>query len=299
MEKKIYASLAGPSSPLTPGSLLSALLRFPFSLLLTTPRILYQALRLHYSKRLDVFPRPEPFVGAVDGIVNPVETGGKVGAVGWQGEGATERMGKERTVAFLRRRVESEEFKGRNLEINLVSADTTIPTVTIASTGGSKTPIEVLTVNFLTPVFYTDLLACPTIALALAVGSSTERRWTTSNDDLFLSLFRSSSPSSRASRLSQRIRIATMEWGLSFDPLRTAPQIPPSTLPPHPLDHGDATYTVPRTLASHFLTLKLGYWIFVATNARFVVGTETWGDWSRWSSGGPGADVSSGSVLRT
>jgi hypothetical protein len=299
MEKKIYASLAGPSSPLTPGSLINALLRFPLSLLLTTPRILYQALRLHYSKRLDVFPRPEPFVGAVEGIVNPVEAGGKVGAVGWQVEGATEILGRERTVAFLRRRVESEEFKGRNLEINLVSADTTTLPITISSTGGSDAPIEVLTVNFLTPLFYSDLLACPTVALALAVGSATERRWTTTNDTLFLSLFQSSVPSSRASRLSQRLRIAIMEWGLSFDPLRTTRILTPSALPPHPLDDGDATYAIPRTLASHFLTLKVGYWVFVATNARFVVGTETWGDWSRWSSAGLAADVSSGSVLRT
>lgn len=59
---KLSATLRATSSvPLTSRSLLLSLLRQPFSLVLTLARVYYQAWVLHYVKRLDVFPRPEPY----------------------------------------------------------------------------------------------------------------------------------------------------------------------------------------------------------------------------------------------
>lgn len=46
--------------PLTSATLLGAVARYPFALFLSFVRILYHAWILHYGKRLDVFPRPDP-----------------------------------------------------------------------------------------------------------------------------------------------------------------------------------------------------------------------------------------------
>lgn len=63
---KLYAVLLNhPTQP--PGLITlrtiinSVILKQPWSLLLTTPRILAQAWTLHYRKHLVVYPRPEPF----------------------------------------------------------------------------------------------------------------------------------------------------------------------------------------------------------------------------------------------
>ena len=73
------------------------MIKQPFSLFLTFPRIAYEAYYLHYKRSLDVYPRPEP--RAVDPDleyqmpvkVNPVQSAdeglGIGGSVGWQKEG--------------------------------------------------------------------------------------------------------------------------------------------------------------------------------------------------------------------
>ncbi|THU76154.1 hypothetical protein K435DRAFT_186558 [Dendrothele bispora CBS 962.96] len=61
---KLTALLRPVSSvPLTAPNLLWTLSRYPVGLLLSLPRILYQAWVLHYRKKLDVYIRPEPFCG--------------------------------------------------------------------------------------------------------------------------------------------------------------------------------------------------------------------------------------------
>jgi cyclopropane-fatty-acyl-phospholipid synthase len=56
----LSSHLWGESHPLTSRSLALALVRFPLSTFQTMPRILAQAARLHYARKLQVFPRPEP-----------------------------------------------------------------------------------------------------------------------------------------------------------------------------------------------------------------------------------------------
>ena len=59
-EPAFTAQLNGVGRELTTRALLAALLRHPFVALLTVPRILWQAARLYYQRRLPVHPRPNP-----------------------------------------------------------------------------------------------------------------------------------------------------------------------------------------------------------------------------------------------
>jgi cyclopropane-fatty-acyl-phospholipid synthase len=54
------ARLQGTGRELTTAALLGTLLRYPFTALLTVPRIIWQAARLYYQRRLPVFHRPNP-----------------------------------------------------------------------------------------------------------------------------------------------------------------------------------------------------------------------------------------------
>ena len=290
-EKKLYASLAGPSVPLTEGAIISALLRWPVSLLLTTPRILYQAMKLHYSKRLDVFPRPEPFVveSVEEGEVNPVEGGGKEGAVGYfDGE---EDMYKEVVVRYMQRRVdEMMKTEGKRIEVSFVPAGRTEnrTTITPSSSSSQESSEEKLRIDYLTPMTFSDLITSPTVELALQLGSKIEQRWSTSNDSLFLRLLAppattaldSHGPTWR-SELLDRIRHRQFEWGRSFSPSRT-PSLPPSAIPSNPLTSSAPSLALIKSIWLQFFVVRLGYWIFVLSGARFVKGMETWMEWARW-----------------
>lgn len=309
-EKKLFASLTGPSSPLQSSSLLGALLRWPFSLLLTTPRILYQAMLLHYGHRLDVFPRPDPFVetGEAPALNNPVEEGGQDGSVQWQEEGSFEKLARERTVAFLEGRVQDLAEHGVNIKVVLQPADRTRSPILISppSDPGDR---NTLTISYLTPLFFSDLLVSPTIPLALALGSKTERRWWTSNDKLFLTLFAPPAPPAHvphAITLMRQLRIMMMRHALQLSDIPSLHLLPADVhIPPHPLDDGTTSYATAWALVKHYFWWSFGGWLFAVTRARFVKGTEPWGEWARWAvrereqSGGiDKRDVRFGSVLR-
>ena len=102
-ETKLQALLASspahPSNVLEPANNLAiarTILRYPFALLLTTPRILYQAYLLHYEKKLLVYPRPEPHVQGHESAWNPAEKDvlGIGVAIGWQVSGWAERRAR-------------------------------------------------------------------------------------------------------------------------------------------------------------------------------------------------------------
>lgn len=94
-EVKLTASFRTTSSaPLSTHGLLFALIKQPVALLLSFPRIAYEAYRLHYKHGLDVYARPEPraveadFEAQLPVKANPVQGAGKDvgigGTVGWQ-----------------------------------------------------------------------------------------------------------------------------------------------------------------------------------------------------------------------
>src|ERR1043166_1227825 len=56
--KKMVATASGPSYILSMNSLLYAIITYPFDIFLTFPRILKEAYKLHYNKKLGVYHRP-------------------------------------------------------------------------------------------------------------------------------------------------------------------------------------------------------------------------------------------------
>ncbi|KAI5119353.1 hypothetical protein M0805_004030, partial [Coniferiporia weirii] len=127
---KLTATLRPTSSaPLTSYGLLAALAHQPLTLLLTFPRIAYEAARLHYRRRLDVYARPEPraVAPALEDLFsekrNAVQRGaddalGVGGGVGWQSEGALDRYARRLTERFFDQRA-----RELGLRITLVSTD--------------------------------------------------------------------------------------------------------------------------------------------------------------------------------
>ena len=335
MEKKIFADLRGTGTPLSRPVLLRALARWPLSLFMTLPRILWQAGKLHYAKRLDVFPRPEPYarlpsdeegqhvrgeaVEDEEEIVNPVEMGGRAGGLGWLAEGAGDRWAKERVTSLAERRVkEMWKEEERRVRVVLHPADKAVEVIdinpspldatqsadrlsrfTANSTSApaqshSSTPVEILKVFYLTPAFFSDLVACPTAQLAYELGSLTERRWRVNTPELFLDLFKSPpTPLSLplSTRIARRLRLSTIRWALGFaPPAALATGSPAQALlgakawPAHPLDSSEPSdWAMASTLFWNVFALKASYWAFVVTRARFVVGMETWGEWARWA----------------
>ncbi|KAM0790567.1 hypothetical protein ACM66B_004436 [Microbotryomycetes sp. NB124-2] len=282
-QKKLFASLVGDGLPLTKSTVLGSVTRWPMSLLLTTPRILYQAAILHYRKWLDVFPRPEPFVAietATSDEVNPVEASheAKQGGVQWQDEGAFTTFARQRTVAFLERRVDEMGVRGRPVKIVLRPANINIDPVTIASTSIVEQfgLVETLEMAYLTPLMFDDLFLCPTPRLALELGSRTEHRWFVNNEQLFLNMFDIGAAAKVDENVlkMRRLRADVVKWGLSFhkdDPVTIPSDIVKARDQPlaHPFDD-DAESSCARALSlatSQFRFVKIGYWAFVLFRA--------------------------------
>ncbi|KAH9821516.1 hypothetical protein DFH28DRAFT_522934 [Melampsora americana] len=226
-EKKLFASLAGSSQPLTTLNLISALVSYPLTLLLTSLRILYQSYFLHYGKaRLDVYPRPEAYSNLTPNGPNPIEKGGKVGGVGWQKVDGLSRLARRRVIKYLKNRVnelaiesdrsvevhqkddcqsdhdlnEDEDKDEDEDEIGLIltpisitlrSIDPLEPEIKINPISSTLAPEE-LVINYSSPRFFVDLLTYPTPHLALLVGGQTEGRWNVSSFELFSRFFLSS-----------------------------------------------------------------------------------------------------------
>lgn len=118
------------STPLTAGSLIKMLLRYPIALFMSLPRILKHAWILHYRKGLGVWRRPEPVAvrrgwGSHTGSGGEGDvTGAKVtapmkgGGVGWQAPTLLESLAEKEVHRFLDRRA-----KELNVEIVLVPGD--------------------------------------------------------------------------------------------------------------------------------------------------------------------------------
>ncbi|KAK4052497.1 hypothetical protein OIV83_002299 [Microbotryomycetes sp. JL201] len=282
-QKKLFASLVGDGIPLTKAALLGSIARWPTSLLLTTPRILYQAAILHYRKWLDVFPRPEPFAAVLSAKlddINPVEAldHAQEGGVQWQDEGAFTTFARKRTVAFLERRVdEMAQLLERRVSVLLKPANINIDPITIASSLGEG-KVEKLEMAYLTPLMFDDLFLCPTPQLALELGSQSERRWFVNDSTLFLDVFSCEPTVPKPSNVGKmpQLRADIVKWGLSFytGDLSSLPRdLVDASVQPivHPFDSdpestGSRAYTLARR---QFRTAKVGYWLFVLFRARF------------------------------
>lgn len=213
-------------------------------------------------------------------MINPVEKGGKTGGLMWQTMGEGDRHARDVLVRYLEARFR--DGGGRKLtEVVIRASDPSVEDIVIpkssSSSSLSKDELEILTITYLTPQFYSDLLTAPSIPLALELNAKITRRWKTNDDALFLSLFSpqvsetTSSPSdssslSRSERFSNNLRSLALPPSFREE-VRNQER--------HPLG------TELSFLLSHFFWGQVGYYIFSLSGAKFVEGMESWSEWNR------------------
>ncbi|KAI0830221.1 hypothetical protein BC628DRAFT_988740 [Trametes gibbosa] len=268
--------------PLTSPNLLRALAQYPFALLLSLARILYHAWILHYIKRLDVFPRPDP-KPATSGWFSlhtrdspctgpaPART---YGGIGWQPEGALEAYSRRRVERLLARR-------GAELgtHIELVPGDPSIPRQLFGP------PCDVqkrsgrgeaaLAIHYAAPRFFSTLLLAPSPEHALLTARA-EDLFRTNSDSLFCSVFSGNSLNAgfeKKASFTQRARTALL-------PQHFLAAEPSGVLATNPLDDDAPFLNVLVICALHLLD-RLEKAVFALFRARFVPGMEPWMRWER------------------
>ncbi|EPQ55867.1 hypothetical protein GLOTRDRAFT_138622 [Gloeophyllum trabeum ATCC 11539] len=270
------------SLPLTTPAWLFTLASSPFALLLTSPRILYQAWILHYRKRLDVFPRPEPKPATEAWDPDIAFPAGDRGGIGWQPEGPLEKYERKRVEAFLATRATE-----TGVRVTLIPGKPSEPASDFPAHEGAER--EHLKVYYLSPRIFTIIFLCPSAAHALLLGSESEKIFVPSSPELFLSVF---NPSSSALHGDQQLSAGQQ---LRLRPIPHAVrsssdlQIPAA----HALElHSRGLSRLPRTALaiSDLIVLwillaleRFEQFTFTALRARFVPGQEPWNAWERAS----------------
>ncbi|KDR78398.1 hypothetical protein GALMADRAFT_224770 [Galerina marginata CBS 339.88] len=255
------------STPLTTPSLLFALGKAPFGLLLTMSRIVFVAWKLHYQKRLDVFLRPEPLPAAqgwgADPAASQVLPVTPAGGVKWLDAGILDNFARNRVELFLRRRVQE-----TGIEVSLVAADPSIPPLVFSPDQAASSQ---LTISYLSARIFTILFMSPSAQHALLLGTETERIFRVSSKDNFLDIFSSPTVSDHANWL-QRLRSRTIPYSLTLP-------VPSS----HFLDQQNFASAFPSGLVictCQFLD-SVEKLVFSIAKARIVAGQEPWKQWDR------------------
>ncbi|KZT23007.1 hypothetical protein NEOLEDRAFT_1070267 [Neolentinus lepideus HHB14362 ss-1] len=254
------------STPFTTSRWLFSLASSPLRLLLTLPRILYQAWILHYKKRLDVYARPEPKPVGEDWSSAGIPIGDQ-GGVGWQAEGMLEAYCRRRLEVFLTERVNE-----INVEITLIPANPSLPPSHFAPTEAAT---DHLKIYYTSPKFFTMLFMCPSPAHAVWLGA-TENIFSCSGDH-FLDVFHLTEPTTwslkETPNPSQYLRVVQIPGNFQW----TYPRV-------HALEHHASN---PRKVANfivlYILVLlnRLEEILFGILRARFIPGQEPWNAWNR------------------
>ncbi|KAL4253791.1 hypothetical protein ABKN59_002970 [Abortiporus biennis] len=262
---KLLAMLRPTSAvEMTPRNVLLALSTYPFALFLSFVRILYHARILHYQKRLDVYPRPEP---------KPATQGwhcssGRSGTIGWQPEGMMERYARRLVQEFLKRRA-------RELDINivLIPGDLSQKTLTFHS---DNDHVSTLVISYLAPNFFMMLLLTPSTELVLLLGHKTEKLFKVSSEELFDQVFQLpyTSSSEPSYSLTQSLRLRTIPEILLQHPSFPIPR-------QHVLDADNSSFVIATIICLSAAMELLEKLIFHALKARFIQGQEPWGKWNR------------------
>ncbi|TFK88818.1 hypothetical protein K466DRAFT_662050 [Polyporus arcularius HHB13444] len=276
---KLTATLfARRAVPLTSANLLRALARYPLALFLSFARILYHAWILHYVKRLDVFPRPDPKpamrawgLPLPRAVLSPTAAEGDEdeaarrrahGGIGWQDEGPLEAYARRVVERFLARRAEE-----LGVGVVLESGDPSMPRRVFVPS--STSPEDRLVIRYAARRFFPTLLLAPCAAHMLLVGTA-EDLFRVSSEELFVRVFAGGA-------------WPRMSWvqslRLSLLPKRFARR--PSQVPPrHPLDEGWGFLNALVVCLVHTGDI-LEKTVFTCLKARFVPGLEPWGRWER------------------
>ncbi|KAK0447893.1 uncharacterized protein EV420DRAFT_1483693 [Desarmillaria tabescens] len=252
---KLSATLRAKSAkPLDTRSLLPILLAAPFDLFLSFPRIVYHAWILHYSKRLDVFIKPDPRP------VNSERRSVPGGGVKWLGEGIFEAYTRRRLETYLKQKVEE-----IGVTVRLVPNDQGAPSIVFQPRARGEDCQE-LTVRYLSGKFFTIMFMAPSAAHAYLLGVRSEGIFTVSSETLFVSVFE---PQHQAGRLSGRQCMRRKV-------------VPPSLPLPIPQGHildVDALGTV--VLWVSWRMDELENVLFRSFRARIQPGGEPW-YWNQW-----------------
>ncbi|KAL5520454.1 hypothetical protein ACEPAG_9678 [Sanghuangporus baumii] len=262
-ELKLTASLRSRSSTqLNTPNLLAALAKYPFTLLLSFPRIAWQAFHLHYALRLDVYARPEP--RAVDPALEiafsevseamEIKDGLKTmrnevqrkdgelgvgGGLGWQSEGMLERFARRRVERFLRIRAWETGVKIRLVSTNPGYGNKVY--VPYAPTTSAREREQELTILTRSARAFLLILTSPSPAHALLLARDAERLMAVSDEKLFLEVFslpssqgfenqaRSINNTNSVQRTLQTLRKLAIPHSLLHEPELPIPDI-------HPLD---------------------------------------------------------------
>ena len=301
---KLTATLiARRAVPLTSAHLLRALARYPLALFLSFARILYHAWILHYVKRLDVFPRPDPkpammrawgLASASRAAPAPGEGGDVVGenrveggearpmrvygGIGWQDEGPLEAYARRAVERFLARRADE-----LGVRVVLESGDPSVPRQLFAPSGPSDLEVQQksdigkqqLVIQYAASRFFPTLMLAPCAAHMLVVGRAEDLFWV-SSEELFLRVF--AAPGSPAPppdmKMSwvQSLRLSLLPQGFA----RSSGLVPPR----HPLDEGWGLANALVVCLVHAGD-RLEKMVFGGLKARFVNGMEPWRRWER------------------
>ncbi|CEH17327.1 Protein of unknown function DUF1365 [Ceraceosorus bombacis] len=300
--KKLFATLNSTQvRPLTTSTMWWALIRQPFDLILPFGRILAEAAKLHFQKRLSVFPKPEvraplahhqePSSSKV--LSNDVQArrGSAAadlvrGAIGWQAETGAEKTARERLAAFARTRADE---NGPGLKI--VSADPLAEKFEIA-TAPEHADVPTMVITTRSQAVYSDLLLFPP-RFAHLVGSVAGQRWDAPADALqsYLMPFveHSAQKMGWRTRCARFIRRKHLAWLLTFCDLPSEGPRSASTLlnmvhAPHPLDQlstPDGSFDEPSlnhlfALLSTASSARLEEFLVRRSGVHYVSGTEGW-----------------------
>jgi hypothetical protein len=195
---KFSASLrAKHAAPFRTHTILASLASHPFILFLTLPRILCQAVALHYRRCLNVYKRPEPkpvrWTVASTTATASAPAHVKGGGIGWQPPTLLERAAQRTVSTFLARRA-----KALGVCIMLQPGDPSAETQRFRALrdGADETDgaARELVISYLSPRFFTLLVLADDARTALRCGrgggvAGNVREFVVSDEALFYDVF--------------------------------------------------------------------------------------------------------------
>lgn len=265
-------------------ALVKAVLRWPMALFASTPRILYQAYKLHYEKKLAMFPRPEPRAKGQEGVYNPPQnfSDGMGFALGWQGAGWAESASQRLVGDWVTAQARNTGY-GFKVFNRVGRVELAVPAPNEKPAAESEVVLETSD-----PSVFTRLVTAPSPDHFLIIAKET---LTTINDvDRFRRLF-NAGPTVQTQQVTMKTRIRSMAqyarqrlflFDVSFASIIPPPHItnPPSR---HWTDHLTLWQLLLTTLIIKWT--QFGAWaeegVMYKINARFVPGSEPWKVWDR------------------
>lgn len=282
--------------PLSSATLYVALMRQPIDLFMTFVRILWEAGKLHFVKKLDAFGRPdmvqlsEPASDtSYDGIGLPPPTNriqphrqkgsnaedASVGLV-YPEAGWAENVAKEYVKGLIERRVkELEDGKGEKWEVWVESTDPADLGIHVQGQGEGGGKERKLTLYTRSHGVYVDLMTYTPPRLALLLGSIVGRRWGVSSIADFDAFFPPTRALARSRQVEFLLSSSTYDrtQGLA---LLEAFGIPTSSPTEAQAGEKKKTWRVKTALGMGYAAAVAEKKVFGWLGARYVKGTEPW-----------------------